>query len=238
MVNNSLLLICIVVFASVVRGSFADEPASQRTVQVSGVGKATAVPDMAIIRIGVVTQADLAADAMKQNNQIIEKLMTDLKKMNVAERDTQTSQFNVDPEYERGPRGERKSNIVGYRVTNQLQVRVRNLAELGKLLDTLIQSGSNQVWGISFAVANQVDVMNDARINAMKDSKARAELYAQAAGLAVGKVLSISEQQAVFPRPNLVTRGFEASVAGVPIAAGEQDFSATINVKFELVENK
>ncbi len=238
MIVKSCIVICIVLFAFDGQAARADEDGSLRTVQVSGVGKSTAIPDMATIQTGVVTQSEMAADALKQNSEIIEKLMAQLKNLNVAERDIQTSQFNVTPEYERGPRGERLSKITGYRVTNQLRIRVRKLPELGKLLDQLIQSGSNQISGISFGVDDQAEAMNQARIKAMGDSKARARLYAKAAGLAVGRVLTISEQQVVFPRPNFIARGMEARSAAVPVAAGEQEFSATINVTFELVDNR
>ncbi len=89
---------------------------AQRTIRVTGEGKATAVPDMATIQLGVVTQATQAVEAMDQNNEVVRKLMSELKTLEVAERDIQTSQFHVQPEYERGPRGESRNKIVGYRV--------------------------------------------------------------------------------------------------------------------------
>jgi uncharacterized protein YggE len=189
---------------------------------------------MATIKTGVVTQAPLAVEAMKQNNEIAQKLMADLKDLQVEERDIQTSRFNVQPEYERGPRGERKTEILGYRVTNQVTIRVRDLPEMGKLLDTLIRSGSNQVSGINLGISDSSRVMNEARVKAIEDARARAKLYARAAGVEVGKVIAIDEQQAVFPRTGVFGRAMEMS-SDVPIAAGEQEFTATINVTFELI---
>jgi uncharacterized protein YggE len=236
--NKTMVFLCALGLALGSSVGLADEASPHRTIQVTGQGKASAVPDMASISTGVVTQGKSAADAMNENNQIVEKLIKELTDMQVAERDIQTSQFNVQPEYERGPRGERKPEIVGYRVSNQLRIRVRNLDSMGKLLDRLIQAGSNQISGISFGVDDQDKVMNLARIDSMKDARERAELFARVAGLKVGKVITISEQQIAFPRPNYVGVAMESRSAGVPIASGEQDFSATINVTFELVENQ
>lgn len=220
-------LVVVVVF----HPALADEPA--RTISVSGRGTAATVPDMAMIQTGVVTQAKLAADAMEQNNQVTQRLMTELKNMQVADTDMQTAQFNVQPEYERGDRGQRKPEIVGYRVTNQLRVRVRDLDQLGALLDALIRAGSNQVSGISFDVDDQTSVLNAARKKAIADARDKAKLYAAAAGVAVGRVLSISEQQISVPQPRFYARG-EAAMASVPVAKGEQEFVATVNVTFEL----
>jgi uncharacterized protein YggE len=210
-----------------------------RIIRVSGQGESSAPPDMATIQTGVTTQAKTAVAAMGENNTAVEKIMSDLKSMNVADKDMQTSQFSVQPVYDRGDRGQTKPAIVGYRVSNQLRVRVRNLPDLGKLLDTLIRSGSNQMSGISFGVDDPTTVMNEARTKAVANAKAKAELYAKAAGVAVGKVISIDEQQAVIPRPIMYGRGaMEMSASSVPIATGEQDFKVSINVTFELLDNE
>lgn len=219
------------------QSTYADDVEFQRTIQVSGQGKSSAPPDIATIQFGVVTQAKTAVEAMEKNSQALEKIMADLKTMEIAEKDMQTSQFSVQPVYDRGDRGQRKPDVVAYRVSNQLRIRVRKLPDLGKLLDALIRSGSNQMSGISFGVDDTEAVMKEARIKAIKDARTRAELYADAAGVGVGKVLSISEQQAVFPRPQMyAARSMEMSKASVPIATGEQDFSAKINVTFELID--
>jgi len=229
------VLLAALLVATTFHTADADEPV--RMINVSGQGTAAAVPDMATIQTGVVTYAPLAADAMEQNNQITERLMAELKNMQVAEKDIQTSQFNVQPEHDRGERGQRKPDVVGYRVTNQLRVRVRDLAKLGSLLDALIRSGSNQVSGISFGVDDTTTVLNAARTKAVADAMARAQLYADSAGVSVGKVLSISEHQTSVPQPRFA-RSMVAAASSVPVAQGEQDFTATVNVSFELVDNE
>ena len=228
-------LTCITIGIILTAGSIGNADDPQRTIRVTGEGKVTAVPDMAIIRTGVVSQASKAVEAMEQNSAISKQIMVDLEQMKIAERDIQTSRFNVQPEYEQGPRGQRTNKIVGYRVTNQVTVRVHDLAKVGKLLDTLIRSGSNRISGVNLGVKDSSDLMNEARVNAIKNARARANIYAEAAGVEVGKVISIDEQQAAFPRTGVFGRAMEMS-GDVPIAAGEMEFSTTINVMFELVD--
>jgi len=236
MITKSNLFTLVAVFLASLQIACANDDELQRTIRVSGQGKSSATPDMATIQTGVVTQAKSAVEAMDRNNSALEKIMADLKNMKIAEKDIQTSQFSVQPVYERGSRGETKPEIVGYRVSNQLRIRIRKLPELGNLLDTLIRSGSNQMSGISFGVDDSNAVMNEARTKSIADARARAELYAEAAGVAVGKVISIDEHQAIVPQPKFYGRAIEMSASSVPIATGEQDFIATINLTFELVD--
>ena len=225
-----------VVFAAfVVRPTLADD--IQRTISVTGQGKATAPPDMATIQTGVVTQADRASDALTANNEALEKIMNVLKEHQIATKDVQTSNFDVRPEYKRGPRGHQQPEIVGYRVTNQVRVRVRNLPDVGKVLDSLVRAGSNQVSGISFSIDDPTGVLNQARNRSVSDARSRAKLYAHAAGVRVGKVISISEQFAHSPAPRFLGRGMAAAAAAeVPIATGEQEVQATVQMVFSIAD--
>ena len=216
----------------------ADELA--RTITVSGQGRAGTPPDMATIQTGVVTNAKTAVEALAANNQAMEALMKALKERNTDSKDMQTSGFSVYPEYARLPPnargGNRQTNqIIGYRVTNNVSVKVRNLARLGEILDALVQAGSNRVSGISFGIANTRPIANEARKNAIDDARGRAELYAQATGTKVGKVISISEQSIQPPRPMFQARMAMAESSPVPVATGEQEVTASINVMYELV---
>ncbi len=235
--KNILLTLAVVLLTSSQFASAFDDEL-HRIIKVSGQGESSAAPDMATIQTGVTIEAKTAVAAMDENNVAVEKILADLKNMKVAEKDIQTSQFSVQPVYDRGDRGQRKPEIVGYRVSNQLRIRIRNLSELGPLLDTVIRSGSNQVSGISFGVDDSTSVMNEARTRAVANAKAKAELYADAAGVAVGKVISIDELQVVFPQPRMYGMAMEMGDGSVPIAAGEQDFTVSVNVTFEMVERK
>ena len=210
-----------------------------RTVSVSGTGKATATPDMATIRSGVATNAATAKEALAANNSAMAKILKLFKSKGIEDRDIQTSGFSVYPEYARQEPGKRRPNkIVSYRVSNQVQVRVRNLAGLGEIMDALVQAGSNQISGVTFGLSEPARITNEARKKAIGDARLRAELYAQASGMKVGKVIKISEQATVRPpSPVYGARMAMAEMASsVPVAAGEQEVSATIHVSYELVD--
>ena len=206
-----------------------------RTISVSGQGKAMAPPDMATIQTGVVTQSSAASTALAANNQAMQNIMNVLTEHWIASKDVQTSSFHVRPEYRRDRRGAAEPEVIGYRVTSQLRVRVRNLPDLGKILDALVQAGSNQVTGISFGIDDATGVLDQARNRAMADARRRARLYAQTAGVRVGKVLTIREQSFAVPRPQNFARGMMAEAASsVPIATGEQEIQATVHVVYAL----
>ena len=132
-------------------------PRSVRTISVTGQGSTAAPPDMATINTGVTTSAPTAKQALDGNNRAMQQVMKVVKSRNIRDKDVQTSGFNVYPEYRRDPRGSvQRNEVVGYRVTNQVQVRVRNLARLGEILDALVQAGSNQISGVSFSISEPV----------------------------------------------------------------------------------
>ena len=223
-----------ILFIAMCTTAIADQ-ALPRTISVTGNGSATSPPDMATINTGVVTQGKNAADAMKANNEIMAKLMAALKAQKIPAKDIQTSDFSVSPQYARDDRGRTQQEIVGYRVSNQVRVVIRNLPELGKVLDTLVSTGSNRVSGISFGITDSDGILNEARNNAIADARSKANLYAQALGIKDGKVVSVSESSVIAPRPQFFARAAMADSA-VPIASGEQELTATIDVVFAIAD--
>ena len=209
-----------------------------RTITVSGVGKAGSPPDMATISSGVVSVSKTAQEALQMNNQQMEKLIQVLKNKNIADKDIQTSGFSVYPEYvrEASTLGKKKVNkISGYRVSNNVSVRVRDLKGLGEILDALVQGGSNQISGVRFGIDTADELTNEARRLAVKDARSRADLYAAATGTKVGIVISISEQGIRSPSPMPRARMAMAEMASsVPIATGEQEVTASVTVMYEL----
>jgi hypothetical protein len=157
-----------------------------------------------------------------------------LKANRIADKDIQTSNFSVRPEYRRNQRGAQQPEVVGYHVSNQLTARVRDLPALGSILDALVQAGSNQISGITFGIDDETGVLNQARNRAIVNARAQAELYAQAAGVKVGRVISISEQGTIQPRPQPMFRAMAVAESAVPVATGEQELGATIQMVFEL----
>ena len=206
-----------------------------RTIQVAGQGRAVARPDVATVQTGVVTRGETAAEALAVNNRQMESVMAVLAEQGIAAKDIQTAAFEVTPEYRRDDRGRTQPEIAGYQVHNQLRVRIRRLDDLGAVLDSLVRNGSNRLGGVSFGIDDPEAVQNAARQQAVGDALRRAELYARAAGVLLGRILSISEQPVEAVRPAMQVRTFAAEAAGnVPLASGELEFQSTIHVRFEI----
>lgn len=214
------------------RSARADEKGPQNAIVVVGSGEFSAKPDMAQIQVGVVTMAPSAANALAANNAAMEKLFKALADRGVAEKDLQTSNFNVAPQYRHDPQGRQQPEIAGYQVSNQVSVKVRQLGNLGAVLDELVTKGANQVHGVSFGVAEPEGLLDVARRRAVEDARRKAELYAKAAGVKVGRVVRIDEQGTRVP-PRVESFGM-ARAAAVPVAPGEQQFHASVTVTFEL----
>ncbi len=200
------------------------------TVTVSGVGAASAVPDMAEISTGVVTQAPTAAQALAASSQAMEALLRSLESLGIAERDIQTTNVSVSPQ-RRQDRDGRPGDIVGYEVVNQVHVKVRDLALLGRVLDQQVAQGANSIQGIRFGLRDPVPLTDEARKRAIADARRRAELYATAAGLTLGRVLSVQEAGTVSPRPEPMGR---VMMSAVPVAAGEQEIQVSVTVTYAL----
>jgi uncharacterized protein YggE len=216
-------------------GMSATDNMLPRIVSVSGLGEVKAAPDMATISTGVVSEAASAKEALARNSAAMTAIMAALKNAGVAEEDVQTSDFSVSPKYPPYQPNGGVQRIVGYTVSNNVTARVKNLKNLGPILDMLVQSGSNQISGISFGIDDPKKALNEARKKAVADARAKAELYAEAAGVSLGHVVQISEQTAISPPvPLMRAVAVQATDASVPIAAGQQTVSATVSITYEI----
>lgn len=209
---------------------------------LSADGRSTRTPDLAVFSAGVTTQAKTASAALSENAERMNAVITALKASGIAERDIQTSNLSVNPVYGQ-PRTDANGNmtgdpvIIGYQATNQVEVRQRKIAGYGKTIDTLVSAGANQVSGPSFQLDNPDAASDEARLEAMKKARARAELYAKAAGLTVKRILTISESGGYAPQPMVMYARAEsmmAKSAPSPVAAGEVQVGANVTVTFEL----
>ncbi|MGB0629795.1 MAG: SIMPL domain-containing protein [Alphaproteobacteria bacterium] len=214
-----------------------DNQRPYRTISLSGNGEVQARPDTARVNAGVITEGKDARSALAANSAAMAELFKSLKDMGIADRDMQTRNFNIAPRYAPYNRSQpiRENRIIGYRVTNSVAVRVRDLASLGPLLDRLAGAGANQMNGISFYVDKADNLMDEARRRAIADARRKAELYATEAGAKLKRILTIREGGAR-PGPQPVFRAMAASDAkeSVPVAAGEQTIRASVSVTYEL----
>ncbi len=212
-------------------------------LSVSAQGRSNRQPDLAVFSAGVTTQGKTAGEALGSNSTAMSGVIAALKRAGIAERDIQTSNLSLNPIYAppvRQPDGSYQQNeqrIVGYSVNNQVSVKQRKLGDYGKVIDTLVGAGANQVNGPSFALDDNESALDEARLDAMKRARARAELYARAAGLRVARIVSISEGGG-YSQPSPVM--YRMAVAEAPpappppVQAGELELSASLQVLFEL----
>lgn len=217
----------------------AEEARMQRTISISGHGETRSVPDTAFVTSGVMSQAATAAEALAANTTAMNALFAALKQAGIAERDVQTSNFSIQPRLDFGNNNTgQPPKLVGYDVSNTVTVRVRKIADLGPLLDRLVQSGSNQVNGISFQVSEPEAALDAARKLAAEDATRKAKVYAGAMGVSLGPVLSISEgggyQPPVPMFRSAMMKSDEAAGAPVPVAAGEQTMAVDVNIVWEI----
>ena len=209
-------------------------PADGTLLSVSAEASAKRVPDVATISTGVVTQAADANAAMRANAVQMDKVMAAIRAAGIGERDVQTSGINLNPQYkyvENAP-----PSIVGYQASNTVNVKVRDLSKLGKVLDAFVEQGANQVNGPSFEVDKPDEAYDEARVAALKKAQARAQTYADALGLKVRRIVSISEGGASFPRPMPMMRAMAADgfAKETSVSPGEASLSVSIDVVFEL----
>jgi uncharacterized protein YggE len=213
-----------------------------RILSLTGTGEVKARPDTASINSGVTSNAKTAQEALAANSAAMNKLFRELKAAGIADRDLQTSNFSIAPQYKPyDPKNPlpAQQRIVGYQVSNGVTVRVRDLDKLGRLIDQMTMAGANQMNGISFFVDKTDNLMEEARRKAMVDVRRKADLYADGLGVKLKRVLTISESVSR-PGPRPMRAGRVMSMAksdareAAPVAAGEQSLSIRLSVKWEL----
>jgi uncharacterized protein YggE len=194
-----------------------------------------------VFSAGVTTQGKTAGAAMTANASAMSKVVAELKKAGIADKDIQTSSINLNPMYGQpviDPQGQmnQEPRIVGYQANNMLTVKQRDLKGFGKVLDALVAAGANQISGPSFQMDRPELGLDEARSNAMKAARARADLYAKAAGLRVVRILTIAEGGGYQPPMPVMYAKAEmaADGASTPVAAGQVESQVSVNVQFEL----
>ena len=215
--------------------------AGSTLLTVNADGLSTRAPDLALFSAGVTTQGKTAAEALTANSADMNKVIAALKKAGIADKDIQTSNLSLNPVYGQptfGPNGQviQEARIIGYQANNQVNIKQRDLKGYGKVLDALVAAGANQVSGPSFMVENADAALDEARTAAMKKARARADLYARAAGLKVARIVSISEGGGYAPPMPVIYAKAEMArdAAATPVSPGQVDSQINITVLFEL----
>ncbi|HEX5181646.1 MAG TPA: SIMPL domain-containing protein [Allosphingosinicella sp.] len=199
-------------------------------LDIVATGEVSRVPDLARITAGVVAVAPTATAALADNARRMAAVRAALGRAGIADRDVRTSNVSLFPQYRQDQ--DRAPQINGYQATNEVSVRFRDIAASGAILDALVAQGANQISGPTLEVSKPDEALDEARVKALAAARARADLYARAAGKHVVRMVSISEAGAaipVEPRPMAFAR---AATTGID--PGEQSLSVTLSVSFEL----
>lgn len=223
------------VFLAAASPSLADEIKMTRTISLSGHGEVKSAPDLGFVTTGVMTQGATAAEALAANTTAMTSLFAALKDAGIAEKDMQTSNFMIQPRYDYND-GKQPPVLLGYDVSNNVTVIVRKIDGLGALLDKVVQAGSNQINGIAFDVSKPTEELDEARKLATADATRKAKLYAEAMGVKLGPVLTISESSYQPPTPMLRTTAAPMADGArpVPVAAGEMSLAVDVNITWQI----
>jgi len=204
-----------------------------RILSMSGHGEVRGRPDQARVTAGVTTSAPTAAGALSANTARMQAVFAALEKSGVPEKNIQTANFSVSPQYTNGA-GNQAPRLTGYQVNNDISVRLDDVAKLGQALDALVAAGANQMNGIGFSIKDPAPMLEQAREQAVADARARAQTYARAAGVTLGQILSIGENGADQPRPLRMAAPMAFAAKAVPVAAGEESVAADVTITWEI----
>lgn len=211
----------------------ADEP-DKRTLSLSATGKVLTAPDKVDITTGVTSEGQTARAALNKNTEAMTKVVDGLKAAGIAPKDIQTTNFSISPIYEKKSQGH-AAFITGYRVTNQVHITLHDTRKLGEILDTVVSLGANKINSINFGVTEPEALKDEARKQAMQTAIANAKLYAEAAGVELGPVQTITEEgDVVMPRYAEAAAAPMGRAMDVPIEAGTTTIEARIRVTWEL----
>jgi uncharacterized protein YggE len=203
-------------------------------ISVTGEATISTPPDLAHIDAGVASDAKTARDASEANNAAMAKVLQALKGANIDDKDIQTSRLSLQPQYAStassrpGP-----TSIIGYRASNHVTVKLRDVAKVAGVIDTLVAAGANEIGGINFTVSQASKLLDEAREKAVADARRKAEIYAKAAGVTLGAPLIISEGGAP-GIPLFRAKMAPMAAASAPIAQGEETLSVSVNVTWAI----
>lgn len=217
-----------------------------REISVEGLGKAYAIPDIAVINLGVTTDAKTSDAAVKENTAKMNKVMEAVKSFNFDKKDVQTLNYSLSPNYKWS---EEKGQSVqdGYTLNQQISIKVRDFTKVGDVIAAVTKAGANMIGNLSFEVDDMDKVRDEARSQAIAKAKAKAEKMADEAGLDLGKVVSIYEYDTVNPYYNYGKGGYAPEMAMADSSAGmigggsspiiepgQQEFQLTVTLNFRI----
>lgn len=210
------------------------QPQQQAGVTVTGEGRVTGSPDVAEVTLGVSHEAASVAEARERAAQAMNAMIDALKDNGVDEKDIQTTHLSIEPQYDYE---DGKQRLRGYRVTNIVTAKIRDIDATGDVIDAAVAAGGDaaQVQSLRFTIDDLSELQDQARRLAMENAREKAETLADAGGVELGDVVSVSESVSGFPPPPIpFAREAVQADTGTPIQPGELEVVVTVNVMYEL----
>jgi uncharacterized protein YggE len=228
--SSTLYLATFLLFGGVAAHAQQPPRVNDGRIVLIGEGSVSLTPSYAQIRTGVTTRSKTVKEGVNANSKLMGDVMSALKASGITEKDIQTTHFSIQPVYaSQEPRTEPK--LSGYSISNQVTVRVREIDKVGDVLDGVVAAGATDAGNVSFLVADESKALDEAREIAIADARRKAEIYAKASGLPLGRVVSIAEDTgSTSPNPMMA----RANPGTVPIATGENTLRVRVTVGFEI----
>jgi uncharacterized protein len=202
-------------------------------VVVTGEGSVGVAPDVVQIRSGVTTQGKTVREATETNSKTMAALLTALTESGIPQKDVRTAQLSIQPVYASQDSG-KEQKLVGYNVVNHVSAKIKHIEKLGDVLDRLIAAGATDVWNVEFLVSDPTKALDQAREAAIADARRKAEVYARAAGVTLGKVISIEEESGSSAPMPMRALAQPAPSTRMPVAPGENTLRAVVTLGFEI----
>ena len=205
------------------------------TFSVSGEGKVTMLPDIAVISVGVTAQANTVTKVQQDLNTKINAMSAAIKKLGIDEKDIKTTYYNISPTYDYSASSQR---ITGYQANSNLTIKVRKIDTVNGVIDAATAAGANEVSGVHFDVDDKTKAENQAREAAVADAKSKAEAAAKAAGFKLGRVINYSEGGGSSPRPMMFDEAKSLPIAGggepTQVEPGSSELSVSVTLSYEI----
>lgn len=218
--------------------AYIGRPTTERdTISIDAEGKVTALPDIAMISIGVQTEKKTVAEAQQENSTKMNAITDKLKQLGVAKEDIQTTNYSIYPTYDY-PNGKQVDR--GFQISQNVDIKVRKLDSISDILAAVGTLGANQVGGVTFTIDDPEALRQQARLKGLEAAKMKAQALAQAAGVKLGKVVGFSESSSTPPGPIFYAKDMAAGQGGSPAAApnvepGSQDVIVNVSVRYEIL---
>lgn len=227
-----ILVIGVVFGILVITKVFKGEGVVKNTITFNGEGKVFTKPDIAFIDFSVVTQGDQVKDVQDANTKKMNKVIDFLQSYGIEDKDIKTTNYSLYPQYTY--ENDKVPQIMGYQITQTLNVKVRNLDKVGDILEKVVGMGINQVNSLYFGVENDEQVKEQARALAISDAKDKAEKLSEQLGMTLGKLIGFSENSSGYPIPMYDYKGYGVGGGTPEVQTGENEIIMNVTLIYEI----